>query len=338
MISVDGLAGFYLDDPKADIPNIRALAAEGAQAASMRVSTPSVTWPNHTTLVTGVPVAVHGLVGNNDFDREARERRNLIGGVNFDKDEIVHVPTLYDIASENGMTTTAVRWPASRNAKSLDWTVPATKAGAEREYTTPSLLEDASKIGVEFHDKRKDALWCTTVFNYILNTHRPRLGLHHIVDVDTAQHQNGPRSPEAYRTIHEADKRVGEVWEILKNEYADRATLIIVSDHGFAPVDNLIFPNVAFKKIGLPAGTDKKSDIQIVTPGGSAMVYILDDEKRKGFREKIVEEMRDHEGVESIIVPKEYSEFGVALPEENPYSPHLILFADEGYAFRASAK
>src|SRR5690242_6776085 len=54
MISVDGLAGFYLDDPKAEMPTIRALATEGARASSMEASTPTVTWPNHTTLVTGV--------------------------------------------------------------------------------------------------------------------------------------------------------------------------------------------------------------------------------------------------------------------------------------------
>src|SRR5438132_927728 len=49
MISVDGLAGFYLDDPKAEMPTIRALAAAGARAESMKPSAPTVTWPNHTT-------------------------------------------------------------------------------------------------------------------------------------------------------------------------------------------------------------------------------------------------------------------------------------------------
>ena len=53
LISVDGLAHYYFDDPKAEMPTIRALAAEGARADMMKVSMPSVTWPNHTTLVTG---------------------------------------------------------------------------------------------------------------------------------------------------------------------------------------------------------------------------------------------------------------------------------------------
>src|SRR5436189_46928 len=78
MISVDGLAGYYLDDPKADMPNIRALAAEGARATSMKASTPTVTWPNHATLVTGCYPAKHGVIGNNYFDRAARKNVQLI--------------------------------------------------------------------------------------------------------------------------------------------------------------------------------------------------------------------------------------------------------------------
>src|ERR1035438_8461469 len=69
MISVDGLAAYYLDDPKAEMPTLHALAAAGARATMMKASTPTVTWPNHTPLVTGVTPARHGVVGNNYFDR-----------------------------------------------------------------------------------------------------------------------------------------------------------------------------------------------------------------------------------------------------------------------------
>lgn len=49
MISVDSLAHYYFDDPKAEMPTIRQLAAEGARAEKMKCSMPTVTWPNHTT-------------------------------------------------------------------------------------------------------------------------------------------------------------------------------------------------------------------------------------------------------------------------------------------------
>src|SRR4051812_17180299 len=69
LLSIDGLANFYLDDPAAPMPTIRRLASEGACAAGMRASNPSVTWTNHVTLVTGVSPARHGVVGNNYWDR-----------------------------------------------------------------------------------------------------------------------------------------------------------------------------------------------------------------------------------------------------------------------------
>ena len=92
MISVDGLAGYYLDDPKAEMPTIRALAAAGARATMMKASTPTVTWPNHTTLVTGVTPARHGVVGNNYFDRATGKKVTLISDPVYDKDQIVKGP------------------------------------------------------------------------------------------------------------------------------------------------------------------------------------------------------------------------------------------------------
>src|ERR1041385_2182800 len=89
MISVDGLAADYRDDPKAEMPTIRALAKEGARARSMRAVTPTVTWPNHTTLVTGVMPARHGVVGNNYFDRASGKKGTLISDPIYDKEEIV---------------------------------------------------------------------------------------------------------------------------------------------------------------------------------------------------------------------------------------------------------
>src|SRR6478672_5290400 len=91
MISVDGLAADYMDDPKAEMPTIRALATEGARASSMKAVTPTVTWPNHTTLVTGVMPARHGVVGNNYLDRKTGKPVQLIADPIFDKTQIVKV-------------------------------------------------------------------------------------------------------------------------------------------------------------------------------------------------------------------------------------------------------
>src|SRR4051812_24673548 len=124
LISLDGLAGYYLDDPKAEMPTLRKLIAEGARAESMKAVAPTVTWPNHTTLVTGVYPAKHGVVGNNFYDRAHQKRWVLIPAPFFEKDKIVKAPTVYDAPHAAGLKTAGIRWPATRNAKTLDWAFP----------------------------------------------------------------------------------------------------------------------------------------------------------------------------------------------------------------------
>src|SRR3954447_12766105 len=73
VISIDGLPASYLDDPQAALPVIRGLVQSGVAApGGMRVSDPSVTWPNHTTLMTGVHPDRHGVLYNGLAERAGR--------------------------------------------------------------------------------------------------------------------------------------------------------------------------------------------------------------------------------------------------------------------------
>ena len=261
------------------MPAIRALAEEGARSSQMRVSTPSVTWPNHTTLVTGVNPAIHGVVGNNYLDRETGSRVRLIADPVYDKDQIVKVPTLYDLAKARGLKTAAIRWPATRNARTLDWTIPDMAAGKPTlTNSTPALLEDCARAGIPFGSNQKnkegDDTWevvSTRIFNLILHEHRPHLALLHLTDVDHVQHQHGPRSPEAYAAVKAADQLVREVWDELKQDFPGQTALFVVSDHGFSPVNRTLLPNVALRKTGLLTSSSN-GPVQIVPQGGAAFV------------------------------------------------------------------
>src|SRR5262245_34501069 len=111
LITIDGFPGRMLNDPKAHLPNIRALAAEGTVAEGMKVSTPSVTWPNHTTLITGVRPRKHSVLFNGVLVRKAAPG----GPVNVDPDrtanELVAVPTIFEMLHGAGFKTAAVNWP-----------------------------------------------------------------------------------------------------------------------------------------------------------------------------------------------------------------------------------
>jgi predicted AlkP superfamily pyrophosphatase or phosphodiesterase len=352
MISVDGLAADYLDDPKAEMPTIRALAAAGARAASMKAVTPTVTWPNHTTLVTGVTPSRHGVVGNNYFDRATGKRVVLISDPVYDKDQIVKVPTIYDLARATGLKTATIRWPASRNASTLDWTLPDVKSvELLRKYSTPALFPECKAAGIELVTKEDsepgsetlphptDAV-CVRAFNLILNQHRPNLALLHVVDVDHDQHLHGPRTPKAYAAIKIADEQVREVWEELKRDFPEKATLLVVSDHGFSAIERVILPNVVLRKAGLLETEGKKKmagPLQVVVQGGSAMVYILDDSRRADIVKRIKKAFAGVEGVSKVVGPEELESYGVANPRNDPHAPDMLLFAKEGLAFGDTA-
>jgi predicted AlkP superfamily pyrophosphatase or phosphodiesterase len=354
MVSVDGLAAYYLDDPKAEMPTIRALAAEGARASMMKASTPTVTWPNHTTLVTGVTPARHGVLGNNYFDRHPGKKVALISDPVFDKDQIVKVPTIYDLAKAAGLKTAGIRWPATRNAKTLDWTIPdILTTNLLREFTTPALFAECEKAGIDIFasdttaepgsgtpsPKPTDEI-CTRVFNLILHEHRPQLALLHVIDVDHTEHLKGPKSPEAYAAVKMADDEVRQVWEELKRDFPGKATLFVVSDHGFSPIKRMILPNVILRKAGLIETTGRKGTsgaVQIVTQGGSAFVYVLDEKNRADVVARIRKALDGLEGISKIVGPEEFKDYGVANPKDDPHAPDMILFAQEGCVFGDTA-
>jgi predicted AlkP superfamily pyrophosphatase or phosphodiesterase len=348
MISVDGLAGFYFNDPKAEMPTLRRLAREGARATMMRASTPTVTWPNHTTLVTGVSPARHGVVGNNYIDRRTRKTVTLIWDPVLDKDEIVKVPTLYDLAKAKGLTTASIRWPVTRNAKTIDWNSPDVgRDDLVRQFTTPALLEECKAAGYTLDDNGgpddprgrtytfHDDMW-THVFVKILHEHRPQLALLHVVDVDHSEHVDGPRSREAYEKIKAADDEVKEVWDELQKDYPGKATLVVVSDHGFSPIGRAVLPNVVLKQAGLIELTDGKPSggpVAWLSQGGAAFIYVLDDSRRAELIGKVREAFDGVEGVSKIIGLEDFADYGVADPKDDPHSPDLILFAGMGYSF-----
>ncbi|HRQ88451.1 MAG TPA: ectonucleotide pyrophosphatase/phosphodiesterase [Bacteroidia bacterium] len=347
MLSVDGLAHFYFDDPKAEMPNLRRLAAEGARAEKMLAVLPTVTWPNHTSLVTGVRPGKHGVVGNTYFDRDKNEVIPLIWDPLLDKEQIVKVPTIYDVAKQAGLRTAAVTWPGSRGAKTLDWTVPCViKSDLFVQHSTPSLLEEFKQAGIPYENEAdgfkegrgedRDR-WHLQQFAHIVRTHRPNLALYHILEVDHVEHAHGPQSPEAYAAVKFADGLVGELWQILQDAFPGKATLVVVSDHGFFDYRQMIRPNVALQQAGLLTALGGKitgGKARALSQGGSSMIYITDHENREALIPQIAAIFKDTEGVSQVITPSDFPAYGLTDSPQMPQAPDLILCAREGYMFQ----
>src|SRR5215467_9400269 len=121
MVSVDGMKPEYVthaDAHGAKVPNLRRMMHEGAFAEGVEGVVPTVTYPSHTTLVTGVWPAKHGIFANTLFDPLEKGHQAWYWYA-----EDIKVPTLWDTMREAERTTASVQWPVTVGAK-ITWDIP----------------------------------------------------------------------------------------------------------------------------------------------------------------------------------------------------------------------
>src|SRR5580658_8011376 len=121
MISVDGMRPDYIteaDAHGAKVPTLRRFLKEGTYADGVVGVVPTVTYPSHTTLVTGVWPAKHGIFANTTFDPL---QQNNQGWYWYTED--IRVPTLWDAAAAAGRTTASLQWPVTVGAH-ITWNIP----------------------------------------------------------------------------------------------------------------------------------------------------------------------------------------------------------------------
>lgn len=107
VISLDGFPAYGLKDPVLPVPTLRRLMAEGAYADSMKPINPTVTWPNHTAMVTGVNAIQHQVLFNGLLSGADPHQPPKIGPWR-PKEQMVHSPTAYNLAFQAGMITAQV--------------------------------------------------------------------------------------------------------------------------------------------------------------------------------------------------------------------------------------
>lgn len=349
IISVDGLAASYFDDSRADLPTLHKLAAGGARAEGMLTTFPSVTWPSHVSLVTGATAARHGVIGNAVWSRALDRQLTYIGDPELPKDEAIRCLTLYDVAHAAGLKTASVIWPCSNGAKTLDFVIPdSNKPDLHARYTTPGFAKELASAGIDLsplgewgwskdRSTARDLLY-SQVAQHLLNKEKVNLLLLHYITPDGVEHSFGPHTPEAYTAVNESDQRIAEIWHVLQQEpFRGKSTLFIVSDHGFAPVEKTISPNVLLCQAGL-VGTDDTGKVTkrrawCVSQGGSAFIYVLDQDQRDKTLATVRAALSEVEGVESILTPDEFTELGLPLPEKNSEMADLVLTTGPGYAY-----
>ena len=342
VISLDGMyPELYLSGlVKFRIPNLMRLEHEGSYAEGVVGVYPSVTYASHTTLVTGRLPAEHGVYSNLS-SREAGKNVNDW----FWYASAIKVPTLWDEARRHKLTSAGVSWPVTAGA-AIDWNVPEIwepGKGAQFDlqflirFATPGLILKAREIlGLPAPDADTDTLR-TRLAVYLIKKHQPNLVLVHLTDLDSVQHKSGPGSSEAAAALERLDERVGEILQAVEGAGCkDSTDVVIVSDHGFLPIDRFIQPNVLLVKAGLLA-TNEKGEvtggrIATVADGGSFFIYWPEGQNLRGEVDAALKPLRD-QGVLWGILDRP----GLANLGAEP-AAQLALEAPEGFAFGRGAE
>jgi predicted AlkP superfamily pyrophosphatase or phosphodiesterase len=347
IVTIDGFPAYLMNDKAAPIPTLRKLAAEGVVAEGMRPVNPSVTWPNHTTLISGVKPEKHSCFFNGVLMRPGPGMPVSVDPKR-DAAELVAVPTLPDVLHKAGLRTAAINWPCTRNSPAYEDNFP--DSPEQVRWMTPRLREEMVAMGAlpDATDKTwgplsgamKDQIW-TAAACHVIKARKPNLLVFHLLVTDGLHHKYGPQTPAGYAAVGMADDHVNDLLEALDAAGIRKdTTIFIVADHGFETASKIIQPNVLLKKEGLLKAALLKiasARVQSISEGGIAMVYLTNPETYSQDREKVVALFKDAEGIESVILPEKFAELGLPLPSKNPQMADLILSAKPGYAFGNAA-
>jgi predicted AlkP superfamily pyrophosphatase or phosphodiesterase len=288
MISVDGLRPDYVtqaDKHGLKIPHLRALMREGVHATGVRGVLPSVTYSSHTTLVTGVSPKMHGIPTNRPFDPLGRQ-----SGIWYWYADEIRVPTLWQAAAQAGLVTGSVSWPVTVGADAIRYNMPEYARTRDdddlkmvRGLSTPGLFAELEKKLGPYTTDVNEAIprdWVRTRWAAeMMRARKIRFMTVHLASTDHEQHAKGPFSSEAIHAIEEVDKMIGVLRDAILS-VDPNAAVCIVSDHGFAAVDQMFKLYSAFVKEGLitlqPSGGVADWIAMPWESGGSAAVVLKD--------------------------------------------------------------
>jgi predicted AlkP superfamily pyrophosphatase or phosphodiesterase len=289
VISIDGLRPDYItaaDEHGAKVPNLRRFLKEGTYADGVEGVVPTVTYPSHTTLVTGVWPATHGIYANTTFDPL---QKNYQGWYWYAED--IRVPTLWDAAAQAGRTTASVQWPVTVGAH-ITWNIPEfwranTEEDAKllRAVSTPGLLlEGQRELGQPYSGGTDTSVEADKnrgrYANWILEKKHPGLLTLHLIALDHIEHETGPFSAESVAVLEGLDAIIGSVREAAERVAPGRAYVAVVSDHGFAPTEAQLnlFPAFRDAKFFSVDDQGKITDWKAMpwVTGGSAAIVVKD--------------------------------------------------------------
>lgn len=320
-------------------PNIKELLLTASYSSKVSSVYPSVTYPAHTSIVTGHYPAAHGIV-NNIRLQPFMEKPDW-----FWKRKAVKKKTFYEEAERNGIKTAALLWPVTGGAR-ISYNLPEILPNRPwQNQISVCMLNGTIPYELDLNKRfgyLRDGIKQPQLDNFVhasmlhtIRTYHPGLMLAHLTDVDTNRHLYGVDSKEAKEALKRHDARIGELVRVLKEEgIYNKTALFILGDHSQIDTKHVLYPNYWLKEKGLiqvKDGKVKSFQAYAQNCDGSCYIYAAKG-LEKETRRKIVEAVRElqeqfPEAVKKIYTRREAEAMGA------DGSCACMLEAGEGWYF-----
>ncbi|MDT0685889.1 alkaline phosphatase family protein [Autumnicola psychrophila] len=288
LISIDGFRPEFYKEAKWPAPNLKMMKKDGVYSDGVRGVFPSVTYPSHTTLITGAKPAKHGIFYNSPFEPEGQTGRW------YWESATIKTPTLWDAVREKGGKSASFIWPVSVGAP-IDYNIPEVwtldsdygRIAPMRNHENPEglLAEMEENVLGKMNEtnfngdylNREDRIG--EMAAYVLENYQPDLITVHLIAADHFQHEQGREGEKVHLAISAIDRAIGKIIEA-----ADRASIleqtafVVTGDHGFVNIHSALKPNVWLKELGVIEDKEDRGNWTAAfhTSGASAFLHLKD--------------------------------------------------------------
>jgi predicted AlkP superfamily pyrophosphatase or phosphodiesterase len=214
LVSLDGFRYDYAKKYHAD--HLLALSAQGASAPEgMLPSYPSITFPNHYTIVTGLYPEHHGIVANSFYDPARKDTYSYHDSKSVGDGTWYGGTPLWVLAEQQGMRSASFFWVGSE--ADVQGVRPTYYLKFDGSFPNPKRVEQV-------------LAWL-----HLPPEQRPHMITLYFSDTDTAGHRYGPDSPQVADAVHELDGEIGKLVDGIKESKLP-VDLIVLADHGMVEV------------------------------------------------------------------------------------------------------
>jgi predicted AlkP superfamily pyrophosphatase or phosphodiesterase len=275
LISADGFRHDYAKKYQAE--HLLKLSAGGVQADRMIPSYPTLTFPNHYTLVTGLYPAHHGLVNNTFYDPSRNDRYSMSAKAKVQDGSWYGGTPLWVLAEQQQMVSASFFWVGS------EADIKGVRPTYSYDFTEKFPMAERIQVVKDWLNLPEEK--------------RPHLITFYISEPDHSGHDHGPESQEAAEAVKMVDQAIFELTEAVKTTGLP-VNFIFLADHGMTAVDRE-------RPLTVPKSIDPEKFV-VPTSGTTVSIHAKEKADIKPLYKQLKKEAVDYKVYLKTKMPKKF--------------------------------